>query len=421
MECNTSNLAYSGSPPTQKVVAETQWLQYPCLTNVSSSGAPLEFRIDRTNAYTDINQMYIHVQVKITKTDGTTLVNEDSVSTANGLGYSMFSAVDMYIQDQKVTQEQTMYPWMAYTKLLSSCTKNELKYMLKPALWIKDDAALFDVIGIEGALRNKGYTERAAYVQRSITTDLVAKVLLDFAVDRLIPNQTEISLRFHRAPSSQCLLAKTNEFKLNIVSATLMVPKVTLTETGHRLSTRVLHSGGMRYPTTRLVMRSKAIGMNDQNCEWIPFTGKLPKRIFLFQVSQAAFNGDISKNIFNYQTFELKNLRVTRNDQSIPFASGVDIDWSNPNVLYMMSALAIGDADKLHYSTWEFANGYGVICFDLTDNHSASANYRDERQQGTLKVQLDYNEPLTEGIVVICMAEFDDTLTIDQYRNPHWE
>jgi hypothetical protein len=304
------------------------------------------------------------------------------VSTVNNFAYSMFSGVDLYIQDQKVTLEQTMYPWMAYTKLLSSCTEKELKYMLKPALWIKDDAGLFDILGVSGVVKNEGYTQRAAYIQLSNTVDLVAKVLVDFAVDRLIPNQTEISLRFHRAPNSMCLLSNEENLKVNIKSATLIVPKVTLTETGQRISTQVLRAGGMKYPTTRLVMRSKAIGKNDQNCEWVPFTGKLPKRIFLFQVTQAAFNGDVTKNIFNYQGFDLKNLRVTRNDQSIPFASGVSIDWGNPNILYMMSALAIGDVEKLHYSTWEFANGYALMCLDLTDNHSTNASYRDDAQQG---------------------------------------
>ena len=199
------------------------------------------------------------------------------------------------------------------------------------------------------------------------------------------------------------------------------MPKVTLTPRGLALARTALESG-LQFPCTRLTVRTKVVSKGDQNCEWVPFTGSLPKRIHLFQVDQTAFNGAISKNPFDFQLFDLKNVQVMRNEQSIPFDGGIPVDSSNPLLLYLTSVRALNDPSRVNFNSLEFANGYGVMCFDVTNDQSAAQQrYKDQQQSGTLKVRLDYSKPLPNAITVFCLAEFDAILVIDHHRNPHWK
>lgn len=208
----------------------------------------------------------------------------------------MFSAVELYIQDQKITQDQGLYPWLAYVKLITGCTENEIAYFLRQALWRRDDSGLFDQVTFDKALKNSGFVERHAYIQKSNDLPLLMKVMFDFTIDRLITDKTEILVRFRHAEPSLCLLAKGNKYNISVKDAGLLVAKSNLTSDGSRVVNSALNSPtGLQYPSTRVVMRTKVVSKNDQNCEWVPYSGALPKRIFVFQVSQDAFNNDITK------------------------------------------------------------------------------------------------------------------------------
>lgn len=419
--CITENLNYSNTRPTQSAIQEVQWSKHPCLTSLDGTDSPLEFRIDKTNSFVDLNQTYLQVSFSILKADGKQLADKDVVSTANIMGYSMFSSVDLYIQDQKVTQDQGMYPWMMYVKILSGCTNRELACFVREALYRRDVAGAMEEQEVAGDIRNMGYVERAELVKNSSRVEMMVKFGLDFTIDRLIPDQTEIFVRFRRAPAQLCLMAKKGQFKLRINTASLLVQKVVLTHEGLRQSHSLLSSRGLTYPSVRCSMRSKVVSKNDQNCEWVPFSGILPKRIFIFQISQAAFNGDITKNIYNFQHFNLKQIHVAQNDEGVPLSSAVQIDWNSPGLLYLISTLALGDASKVHYDSWDFANGYALMCFDLTSDKSAfNDNYVSALSSGTLRIRLDYDQPLSEPISIICVGEFDAQLVIDKDRNVSW-
>lgn len=422
MSCSTSNLAFDELPPTQDVIADTQWVRYPCLTSIDSSTAPLEFRIDKTNAFTDINQIFLNLKCRVVKSDGSILADKDLVSSVNNFAYSMFSSVEMYVQDQKVTQDQSMYPWMSYVKILTGCNEKELNYYLRQALWRKDSAALFDQTVIKGNVANKGFVERYEYIANSKTFSMLSKLVTDFTINRLIPEQTEISLRFHRAPPSLCLLCKSGEYKIELQSAELLVPRCSLTSKGLASVHQLMKTKGLMYPSTRATIRTKVVSKNDQNCEWVPFSGNLPKRLYMFQISQAAFNGKIDKNIFNFQHFNLSQVCVMRNDESVPFAVAIPVDVSEANLLYMTSVMALDDPTKIHYNAWEFTHGYMLMCFDLTSDVSASSEeYLNMKHSGTLRVKLDYAKPLDQPITVFCIGEFDDVLVMDSNRNVHWK
>jgi hypothetical protein len=421
--CSIANLDYDSLPPVQGVVEETQYVEYPCLTNsLLDSNVPLEFRLDKTNAATDLSQMYLDFNVKVLKADGSNLTNDDVISTVNNFGYSLFSGMDLYLQDQKISNSQGYYPYAAYLKLLLFTTENEKKYYLRQALWRRDQPGFMDRIGVDKAgVGNSGFVERSAYIASSTDCRLLIKLIFDFTIDNLIPDQTEIFLRIHRSKASTCLLAKSGDYKIKISNARLYAPRYKLTAMGNQIITTRLTRDTLRFPSTRYQVCTKMVGKNDQNCDWTPIAGALPHRIYIFQILNSAYNGSIDKNIFNFQTFNLKKLQVHKNGRCLPMSQGVDVKADSPTLLYTMSLQAINRPDCISFTEWEYANGYMIACFDLSsDGSGGTSSYRSGPETGTIRVQLDYAKPLTEAITVFCVSEEFGLMQMDRQRNPHW-
>lgn len=72
--CTTSNLVYNKSLPVQNCISQNTFTEYPCLTATSQDeNVPLEFRIDKTNRFTDPSEIYLRFIVKVTGSDGKVL------------------------------------------------------------------------------------------------------------------------------------------------------------------------------------------------------------------------------------------------------------------------------------------------------------------------------------------------------------
>lgn len=99
-------------------------------------------------------------------------------------------------------------------------TLQEKAYYLRQAVWLPDTPGMFDMIGKdEKDAANEGFVDRAAFIQKSVPLHILDKVLPDFRFQQLLPDQTEIFIRTHCALSSSCLLAKTNDYKIEISQA----------------------------------------------------------------------------------------------------------------------------------------------------------------------------------------------------------
>ena len=152
-----------------------------------------------------------------------------------------------------------------------------------------------------------------------------------------------------------------------------------------------------------------------QNMDWVLFNGVMPQKIYIWQVSQEAFNGKIDKNPFNFEQFGLNKIQVLVNERSMITSQPVSLQ--NLNLLFMNTIMNI---TEYPFYTWEFGGGYCVIVVDLTRDHSAGCNYWSEPVNGNLRVLMDYKTPLKESIVVFCMGEFNSVLHLDPDRNPTW-
>lgn len=421
--CSTPTLDYGAHLPVQSVVEECQYIEYPCLTNGGlDTNVPLDFRLDRTNTAMDMSNIYLSFSVQVFKGDSSVLPDDAIISTVNNFGYSLFSGVEVFLQDQKISSSQGYYQYCSYLKMLLFTTDHEKQFYLRQALWRRDTPAQFDNFNTDQEKGfNQGFIDRSSYIAKSAKSHFLIKLIFDFTLTQLIPEQTEVFIRLHRAKPSSCLLAKDGEYKIKIADSCLYVPRYRLSKSGETIITSRL-ARGLDFISRRYNVYTKMVGKGDQNTDWNVLSGTLPQRMFFFQILNSAYNGNIDKNIYNFQTFGMKKLNVSKNGQTVPISHGIDVpDSKEPQVLYAMTLMALNRPECVSFTTFDFANGYMVACFDLSKgNCTGTTAYRSLPESGNLRIQVDYSKPLDEAITLFCITEDFATLRLDKQKNPDW-
>jgi hypothetical protein len=406
----------------QSAVAESQITDFSCFTPLpkDDEGA-LEFRIDKTDHYTDLSRAMLYVKVQILNRDGTEVDTEDMCAFVNNIGYALFDSVDLYISDQQVTKTETCYAWWTYIYNLIYYTDQATKTYLETGnCWYPDTPGFMENLNFIDPPFNVGLRARHSRCGDSKKLWLATRLMLNTPIDKLLPPQTEIMLRFSRAPVNSCLLAEnTKEYKVRILEAKLQTTRVKLFEAAHKEYEKKLQTTGFLYPFSSPVVRTKTIGAGDQNLDWTPFTWKLPQRIFLWQISQGAYNGEIDKNQYRFLPYAINRIQVFKNGRSVPSGQGlINMQATNYLNTFMTTAEAINSPETFKIPFDYYKNGYYLIAIDISSDFSAGCDYDNIEEYGSLRIVIDFKEPLTEPITIFCMGEIQEILRIDSDRNP---
>ena len=104
-----SELDLFAVPPTQTSIDEGQWIEHQPMTSLDSGG-PIEFVVPGTgDAYIDLANTYLFVRAKIIRGVRTNLADDTPVAPVNNWLHSLFSQVDVYLNDTLVTPSSNTY------------------------------------------------------------------------------------------------------------------------------------------------------------------------------------------------------------------------------------------------------------------------------------------------------------------------
>lgn len=421
--CSISEIDASSLLPIQKSIVSNQFVEIPCLTTLPRDDeTPLEFRIEKTDGLIDLTASYLRVTVQILKADGSKMGKGDEGAPINLFAYTMFSNVLLSISDQPVSLMNNQYGYMCYMLALLQIPEAAKSSLLMGALWIKDSSMAMDAT----TDLNSAVGKRLAMSQDSRDIELFTKVVTSDAMvfPRFLPNQTEINLKFYPDKASRVLMADPTKIKpiMKITSAQLYVSRYKLSDQALVKQNQILARGAL-YPMIRHDVRVKTLMKGEQNLEWIPFTGKLPRRIYFWQTALTAYNGDFNKNPFNLLDYNINHFSVVVNDHVYPVNTGLTFNHSvqKANIMraYELNLRELNKYD-IDITLDDFLGGFFYLVADITPDHSASCDYVSPTTEGTLRIKADYEKALPDSIAVFCMGEFDATLKIDKDRNPSW-
>jgi len=409
-------------PPTQTVLEGGQWTHFKPVTSIDQSNT-VEFCVPGTgHEYIDPAHTLLLVKGKIVKEDGSDIVDADNSDAApvNYLLHSLWSQVDVSLNQKLISQSSMTYPYRSYMESLLAYDTPAKNSHMTMRMWYKDTAGYMDEFKAD---KNEGLKKRQELTKNSKTFELLGPIHSDFFnQDRFLINNVELRVKLTRNRDAFVLMSSNRNEKLLILDATLLVRKVRISPTvllGHAAA---LEKAPAKYPLTRVDLKTITIpvGLQDKSISNLHL-GQIPKRIIVGFVTNQSFNGNYQRNPFNFQHFNLNYLCLYVDSQQIPaqpltpdFTNNLHIDAYNT----LFSGTGIHWKDEGNDITYtEYPQGFALFAFDLSQDLSASENHWNLQRQGVVRLELKFAAPLASAINCIVLSEFNNLIEIDKNRN----
>lgn len=422
-ECSKSELDLFSVPPVNTSMERGGYVTYLPVSSITDDG-PLEFNINAsTDEYIDLGRTFLFVKVKVTKNDGTNLDATAKVAPVNLFLHALFSQVDVHLRDTLISPSVNTYAYKSYLETLLSYGTDAKDTQLSAELWWADYGNMNENDPYHDALTNIGMEKRAQFIARSNSVELMGRIHSDiFQQDRYLLNGVDMYLKMIRSSPTFHLIGDENKYKTKITDAALHVRKVKLNPSITLAHSKLLDQGKLvKYPTRRGVVTSFTISQNSLsfNKENV-VSGQLPRRVVIGLVRNAAFNGTITQNPFNFEHFHLNYLTLNIGSQSIP-SQPLKPDYEHNEYLQAYMTLFEGtgmlNANKGHgIQREQYKEGYALYVFDLTAD-MCEGSHIDPIKHGSLRMEAHFSQPLPCTVNVVVYSEYDNIIQIDRARN----
>ncbi|KAJ8021255.1 hypothetical protein HOLleu_38401 [Holothuria leucospilota] len=273
---------------------------------------PFEFEVSGTgDQYLDLVETQLYVRFKATKRTGASLVhvgdNKDFVGPVNYTLHSLFKQVDMSLNGQQVSVSSACYPYRANLETLLNYGREAKQDQLSIPLYYKDTAGSTDNTATTDDGANAGLVSRAKHCMGCADIELLGRIHCDvFHMNRYMMKGVNLKLKL--IPNSDAFALMTANgaagYKIEYKKVALYIRRVTPSPTLLLRQAKIL-SGGMtaKYPIHRVQMRTKAVQAGSTNVISDHLSlGQLHRRLVLGLAKTVAFNGDCTRNPFNFET-----------------------------------------------------------------------------------------------------------------------
>ncbi|KAG1925880.1 hypothetical protein F2P79_025224 [Pimephales promelas] len=246
---------------------------------------------------------------------------------------------------------------------------------------IGDSSAHIDATDPGGA--NAGLTKRAAFTNASSVVELLAPIHSDiFFQSKLLLNGVDIRIRLTRAKDEFCLIrSDAINYKLNILSASLFVKRVTVSPAVRLGHAQALLSTTAKYPIDRVCVKNFSVpaGARVSNHENL-FLGPLPKSIILAMTENTAFSGAYDRNPFAFKHFDLEYLTLTCDGTQVP-SRPFQPEYNNGAAVREFYQLVTATGRHLKNQSMiidreDFLHGYTLYAFNLTPDEECEISNR---------------------------------------------
>ena len=420
MEVKNSALCIFDKPAVQTDFIKNQTVDYYPLSNITSNG-PIEFTIPGSGEeYIDLNDINIYIHAKVTRADGSNIDSANDKVALNNLPIStLFQDVSLTLGDTQIEGGQMCYPYLGYFNTVMQFTPAAQRSHMLSQGWCKDDAGKFNDV------TNKGFVHRSNLIKDSKTFELMGPLFLNFfRQGQYLISQTSLRVKLLPSKPDFALSAfgKTLDFKIDFQEVILYVPRFTINPSvinGHATG---LKRQNAIYPLHHAEVTTYTIPKGQQSyTKDRLFPEGAPKLLMIAMVENEAFNGNIAKNPFFFQHFDLKKLALYRDGVSVPgrpftpdFANGKTLR-SYMQLMRTFDYLNTDDSNGL--TPQEFANGYTIYAFDLTADKQVTATHRQPITTRNLRLELKFEKDTPATINVLLYAVYDSMIEITQLRD----
>lgn len=413
-----SELDIFATPPTQTSIESGATLCYRPVSTLSDT-SPIEFLVSASgDEYIDLAHTTLHIIAKIvpdTKPTETasTLPN---IAPVNNWIHSMFSQVDVYLNQKCITPPSNNYAYRAYIENLLNYGDLAKKSHLTAGLWYEDDAGKFNLP------TNTGFIKRQKIAANEAEIELYSNLHCDiFNINKFMINGVDLGIKLIKS-KNEFHLHGTVAYHVEIVDVNLFVRKVKINPSILLAHARALSVTSAKYPINRVEIKTLTIGTDIQSKSIDNiFLGQIPKRCIIGMIESSAFNGRFEKNPFNFEHFNYNYLALYIDSVQIP-AKPLTPDFEKKK--YIRSFYTLFEGSGIHFSdtgngiSYEnYPEGNCLAVFDLTTDLSCNESHWNIIKSGTLRAEIRFAKSLTAPVTLLIFAEFDNVIEIDKNRN----
>lgn len=420
-ECVKSELDLFALPSTQTSIENGSWVQYSPISSLSDEG-PIEFLVPGAgDEYIDLSHTIIQIKAKIINLDSSPIPADAQVAPVNNWLHSIFSQLDVYLNQKLISPPNNTYAYRAYIENLLNYGPAAKASHLTCGLWYQDTAKHMDTCDES----NLGFKKRKELAKDSRMIEMIGHLHGDiFNQEKFMINGVEMRLKLVRTKESFNLMSTTKDtkYKVNIHSATLLVRKVRINPSILLAHEKVLQKTTAKYPVTRAEVKILTIssGVQTKTLDNV-FLGQIPKRCVIGFIKNAAFNGSFDTNPFNFENHGLNSFSIYVDGNQIPSKT---LQPSFSNNIYTSAYHTLFSGTGIHFSNEgnsitkeDFANGYCLLAFDMTPDLSANFNaHWSLIKRGCVRIEVRFDEPLSKTLNCIIYAEFDNILEVNKNR-----
>ena len=328
-----------GKPVTQTSVVDGQHVEVLPVSHVTHGG-PIEFVISgQTEDFIDAKNSFLYIKAKVTNADGTNLAADADVGPVNLWFHSLFSQVEVFLNDTMITTSENTYPYKSIMNAILLTDRDSKQDLLSTQMYFKDTAGHMES---RNGDNNTGFGNRKAQIARSREVEMMGQLNVDlFLQDRLLPPGVDFKIKlipsksaFNLLCANQANQANPQEYKSVITQASLFVRKVKLNPAVSLAIEKVLARGiTAKYPFKRQSMKVFSIPQGQlSHTQDNLFLGQNPTRLFISMVDTEAYNGLWDKNPFHFQMHHLNYVGLYLDGKQIP-AKALTPDFENGHYL----------------------------------------------------------------------------------------
>ena len=372
-----------------------------------------EFQVDR-NHYVDLRQSFLALKLKFLKGRGYVTyeskekkkehkdesvvftetgdeeVEEEvaRVAYVNNIMHSMFSNVEVYINNQQIYNSNGLCAHKSYISNNFKAAISEYKGDLHCEGYDYEH----DPEDIHNPLPDPFFTRRMKLLSRPYGFLLYGKLGIDFfsTSELLYPNM-KIRLRLIRARPNFYMISDSPNVSLGIVDCSLYTHRIALKDDFHKKRMEMLAYAPVEHIYLKTLAKTfiKPVRQNQFIQENILNNDPI-RRIPIAMNTNSAFTGSFTENPNWYQQFDLRQIRILRGGQPI-----VDFDTADNCRLYVTTMKALNFQDDIpSIPIDDFKDDY-VLVFDLTPMKDATENCHYPELVGEpLRLELNFTNPL---------------------------
>ena len=404
---------------------------YP--VNYSSRKGPWQFHHppDHRN-FIDLSTLTWNGKIKVVnkKNPASSVITEDvskniNCSVVNNFIHSTVSKITYQLNDfQMGDSAAKSYSYKAYIDNLLSFSKAAKKQNLKYHGFIPDSTSKFDDVNkSRDSNSNEGFKQRADLFATENFFHFSVKLRIDLAnIDQLL--QPGIQLRFEIEQNSDAfaLLSDVGDeetFEFQIKDTSLEFDK--LIPYDNYLQHFESSIGGKKnlysFDRSQILNFNYPAGITDLSIYSLFHTDKIPSYLIFTLIKDEAFLGNLAKNPFKFEPFDVKEFYLLVNGTSIPTQPvKLDIkamDYHHVYVNEFLDKLKLKNSnDSIDVSSTEWINDHFFWIVDL--NVDKCCNFHEHRSKpGTIHLKMQTNTPLTHTTRLLVYSTSRERFSVD--------